>query len=573
MSALANRFAALRAARRGGTLDGCAGPRVRTDDVDAHLPPGTRLGDRYEVEAPLGEGGMAIVYRGFDHFLGRTVAVKVMRESSRRGIVERFEREAGATAALRHPSVVRVYDYGATPRGYPYIVLEFVEGENVEDMLQRRVRLEPREAVELMRSVAGALAEAHAVDIVHRDIKPDNLVIQQAEGMPPILRVIDFSIAAMDYSEGPRLTAVGEVFGTPEYMAPEQALGTSTGPSIDVWACGVVLYRMLTGREPFDGISAAQIMARVTESELPPLPVAIPHGLRALVADCLHKAPEHRPRDGADLLRRLDVWLDTQPLAPAEGVLDLVLPAPTDRGRTLGLGAGIGAAFVGLLWLLAAWLEVGGGTGRADDVDAGVSLPTLLEVAERVLANGEPRAALGVLEAAPGAGEPAERALLEGLAQLGDGQVSVGAESLGRAFAARSELVDDQRVVPALVSALEHDHAQDAVRLLANPRLFPRARAAVLELAARGGPDARWRAVAVFDSSADEDRPARFAAFIADLDEAACETRRRAVIGLANLGDSKALPAMRQARRRSPRENRCMRGALDRAIRKLERND
>lgn len=276
--------------------------------MSAPLQPGMRVADRYDLLAVLGEGGMAVVYEAYDSHIQRRVALKILQKKAPAAMA-RFEREARAASALHHPAVVKVFGVGSLPTGQPYIALEFIEGETLIEVVERTGPMPPERALALIMPVVGALAEAHAAGIVHRDIKPSNLMMQRAAGQFESLRLLDFGIASMGEHDGERLTRTGEIFGTPEFMSPEQAMGRPAGPTTDIWALGAVLYEVLAGRPPFTGTHAPGILYKVVNEPLPPLDPFIPDELSELVEECLAKDPADRPPDGATLLTRMESLL------------------------------------------------------------------------------------------------------------------------------------------------------------------------------------------------------------------------------------------------------------------------
>jgi serine/threonine protein kinase len=244
----------------------------------------TLISDRYQLGDRLGSGGMSSVYKATDRVLERTVAVKVLAEhlSDDEKFVARFRREALAVAKLIHPNIVQVYDTGVDPDRH-YIVMEYVEGHSGAQLLQKQGRLPPEVAVEIGAQACAGLEYAHRQGIVHRDVKPGNLmVIGGAEGRgntpasahdPPTgemtVKLTDFGIARA--AEQTRLTQVGSVVGTAAYLAPEQARGEEAGPASDVYALGVVIYQLLSGRLPWEGSSLAELaIRRENERPLPP---------------------------------------------------------------------------------------------------------------------------------------------------------------------------------------------------------------------------------------------------------------------------------------------------------------
>src|SRR5215475_8963474 len=225
---------------------------------------GTVLSGRYRLEAKLGSGGMSTVYLGRDQTLDREVAIKVMhREMSEQADqLERFRQEARAVAKLSHPNVVTVIDAGEDG-GYPYIVFEYVEGETLKQRIAREGALDPQEAIAYAIEIARGLSMAHARNMVHRDIKPQNILID-AEGRA---KLTDFGISRQLEQDG--MTATGRVLGTTDYVAPEQAMGRGADQRSDIYALGVVLYEMFTGEVPFHADSQVGVAMKHVNEEMP----------------------------------------------------------------------------------------------------------------------------------------------------------------------------------------------------------------------------------------------------------------------------------------------------------------
>ena len=235
-------------------------------------PKGELIADRYRIEDRLGSGGMSSVFRATDTILERTVAVKILAEhlSDDERFVARFRREALAVAKLVHPNIVQVYDTG-NDRGQYYIVMEYVRGRSGAQLLQAEGKLDPETTVEIGVQSCAGLDYAHRHGIIHRDVKPGNLMIigGPAGGGDMTVKITDFGIARA--SEQSRITQVGSVVGTAAYLAPEQARGDEATPSSDVYSLGVVLYQFLTGRLPYEGASLAELAVRQqSEQPLPP---------------------------------------------------------------------------------------------------------------------------------------------------------------------------------------------------------------------------------------------------------------------------------------------------------------
>src|SRR5438093_6667273 len=258
------------------------------------------LSDRYELGGVLGRGGMAEVYVGTDRVLGRRVAVKILADRFARdsSFVARFRREAQSAAALNHPNVVSVFDTGSDD-GTHFIVMEYVKGKTLSQVIREDAPLMPERAAEITQGVAQALAFAHRAGIIHRDVKPGNIMLT-ANGS---VKVMDFGIARATTSES--LTQTATVLGTATYFSPEQAQGSAVDARSDIYSLGVVLYEMLTGSPPFTGDSAVTIAYRhVREEPASPSHVAsgIPPELDAIVMKCLAKNPGNRYDSAQELI-------------------------------------------------------------------------------------------------------------------------------------------------------------------------------------------------------------------------------------------------------------------------------
>ena len=250
------------------------------------------LSDRYELGGVLGRGGMAEVYVGTDRVLGRRVAVKILADRFARdsSFVARFRREAQSAAALNHPNVVSVFDTGSD-NGTHFIVMEYVQGKTLSEILRDGSALMPERAVEIAEGVAEALAFAHRAGIVHRDVKPGNIMLTPTGDV----KVMDFGIARATTSES--LTQTATVLGTATYLSPEQAQGEPVDARSDIYSLGQVLYEMLTGHPPFSGESPVTIAYKhVKEEPVPPsrLNPDVPAGLDAIVMKSLAKNPANR---------------------------------------------------------------------------------------------------------------------------------------------------------------------------------------------------------------------------------------------------------------------------------------
>jgi serine/threonine protein kinase len=276
-------------------------------------PPAAPIGriGRYLLERELGRGAMGVVYAAWDSTLKRPVAIKMILDTdkSSREDVARFEREARAASKLRHPGIVAIHEAGEH-EGKLYMVLELVDGTSLDAWLKRS-KLSPQRAAKIVRELALALEHAHEQKIIHRDVKPANVLLDES-GQP---RLLDFGLARSGFSV---LTAPGDIVGTPVYMAPEQARGDpeAHGPHTDIYALGGVLYRCLAGRPPFTAKTIDDVLTKVVEAmPLPPsqLDPTVPRDLEAIALRCLAKEPRDRYPSAAAVATAIDRWLGGLP--------------------------------------------------------------------------------------------------------------------------------------------------------------------------------------------------------------------------------------------------------------------
>jgi len=318
------------------------------------------LADRYRLDERIAVGGMGEVWRGLDMLLGRPVAVKCLKPEyvGHPEFSERFRAEARHAAGLSHPGIASVYDYGeqTSPEPAAWLVMELVDGEPLSALLRREGALPPARALDIVGQAALALGAAHAAGVVHRDVKPGNLMVRP-DG---VVKVTDFGIArAVDAVP---LTRTGTVLGTAYYLSPEQASGRPVTPASDVYSLGAVAYECLAGRRPFPGDNPIAVATAHVRDTPPPLPAEIPEPVRELVLRALEKDPARRPQNAGDLGRTalaLEAGLAgtsvppdrtavlptiEQPAvyAPADAVLDAPPPAAAGPAtRWLAVAAGL----------------------------------------------------------------------------------------------------------------------------------------------------------------------------------------------------------------------------------------
>jgi eukaryotic-like serine/threonine-protein kinase len=290
--------------------------------------------NRYRLVKPLGSGGMAEVYLAHDNILDRDVALKVMstRYASDEEFVERFKREAQSAAALSHPNIVSIFDRGESEDGTYYIAMEYLPGGTLKDRIMRKGALPPRTAAAVALQIAEALRVAHERGVIHRDIKPHNILITESGDV----KVTDFGIARAASSS--TMTRTGSILGTAHYISPEQAMGEPVGPTSDLYSLGIVLYEMLTGVMPYDadtplGIAMKHVNGRLIQPrEIDP---SIPAGINAITVRLLAKDPADRYASDADLIEDLErVAAGLEPTNATTEMMTQLMPttAPTRVG-------------------------------------------------------------------------------------------------------------------------------------------------------------------------------------------------------------------------------------------------
>jgi serine/threonine-protein kinase len=346
--------------------------------------PGSVLAGKYRLEHKLGQGAMAEVWAARNTTLDLPVALKLIRRRSRQPeLIDRLLREAQAVAKLTHPAAVRVFDFGATDWGDPYIVMERLEGRDLRQLLEERGPLSPEDAVAVMLPVAAAVHAAHAVGIVHRDLKPDNVFLaKDRDKLQP--KVLDFGVAKLEWDGDPD---AGQVVGTPEYMAPEQALGAPDADHrLDVWGFCAVLYELIAGESPFRSNGALDAMRAALQDEVPSLYDAgrTDERLWIIIERGLRKEPADRWSSLDELGERLASWLASRgvnedvtgaslpagwgvttaappPMADdygrgsgdsAFGIDSRPLPPPGRRARAIGAAVvGVGSVALAIAWM------------------------------------------------------------------------------------------------------------------------------------------------------------------------------------------------------------------------------
>ncbi|MER7459325.1 serine/threonine-protein kinase [Micromonospora sp. NPDC126480] len=349
---------------------------------------GDLIGDRYRLADRIAAGGMGEVWRAVDETLNRTVAVKMQhtRFVQEASAGERFRREARAMAALRHPGVAEVYDYGEASlpggSGLAYIVMAYVRGQALSERIAELGRLGVTETLSIVAQTARALQAAHDVGVVHRDVKPGNLIIEPDGHVV----LVDFGIARSP--EATALTAANQVVGTALYMAPEQLSTKPLTPAADIYALGAVAYHCLAGQPPFPGENAVAVALRRLDEEPPPLPDDVPAGVRDLVATAMARDPDHRfPTAAAMAATAAAVAGSPGPptlpalaaAAPGAAPTATLAPVPERRpGRGIGGRKAVTGVALVLLATAAAAVVLADRTGWSPDDPSGVPSPSVV---------------------------------------------------------------------------------------------------------------------------------------------------------------------------------------------------
>ena len=373
---------------------------------------GAVLAGRYVVKGRIGEGGMGLVYEGLHRDIDKRVAIKVLRDdlSRRPEVVARFRQEARSASRIGHENIVDISDFGETTRGASYFIMEFLDGEDLGNVLGREVTVDADRACAIVLQCCRALSATHAKGIVHRDIKPENIFLIRRDGVDDFVKIVDFGIAKMsdietDGAPGRKLTKTGMIFGTPEYMSPEQAAGQELDHRVDVYALGIILYECLAGRVPFEGDTFMAVLTQHLFAELPPIVELNPNAevsreLELVIRKALAKDPDDRYRDTEELAEAVTCALDgrlsratvkTPPSAFGPPSLSHLAPVPR-RKTPRWVWATTASAVVAVL----AWVALGPNSGQrseadASEVSAEVSPPIEpVEAPEPLLADVEP---------------------------------------------------------------------------------------------------------------------------------------------------------------------------------------
>ena len=323
-----------------------AGDVVVSPTTMAQLSPGTVLGGRYEIVRLLGQGGMGAVYQAHDRELEREVALKIIRAdmAANPEILKRFKQELILARLITHKNVIRIFDLGQA-EGIKFITMEYIEGEDLQSVLRRKKKLEPKEAANIISQVCRALEAAHAEGVIHRDLKPQNIMLDKSGRA----YVMDFGIARSVMASG--MTQTGALIGTPDYMSPEQAKGIPLDARSDLFTVGIIFYELLSGKAPFEAdTTMGKLWKRTSEPARPlgELDQTIPQPLCEIVRRCLEIDPEKRFASAAELLRQIEAWQ-----GPAAGTRLDIRP----QGALAAYAKWVGAGTVALVLVAGLFLR------------------------------------------------------------------------------------------------------------------------------------------------------------------------------------------------------------------------
>ncbi|MBW2260875.1 MAG: serine/threonine protein kinase [Deltaproteobacteria bacterium] len=318
-------------------------PRTGEVLAIAHKMGGTVLDRKYSIKDVLAEGGMGVVYRGEQKRIERTVAVKFLNIQACDTLesYERFMREAKIAASVDHPSVVEVFDLGATQGGVPYIVMEYLRGQDLSSRIREAVQLDVSEAVSITEQILEALQAVHSAGIVHRDLKPENVFIARQSGGSSIVKILDFGVSRLirDDDEVKRITEAGKVYGTPHYVSPEQACGDRDADHrSDLYSVAVLLYEMLVGAPPFDSVSPAKLIVDIATAPAPnPLERRsdIPPAIAGFILRGMEKDRTNRFQFAKEMLRALRIARNIKPLRPRKVMTSRRRPATSGTYRII----------------------------------------------------------------------------------------------------------------------------------------------------------------------------------------------------------------------------------------------
>jgi tRNA A-37 threonylcarbamoyl transferase component Bud32 len=311
--------------------------------VSAQADPfiGKVIDGRYEIQARIGEGGMGVVYKARQVSIDRVVAIKMLNAQMAADPtwVQRFYNEAKACSRLQHPNTIRMFDFGQTSDGRLFMSMEFLEGSVLRQAMQQQTPFAANRVIKILIQCCASLAEAHSIGIIHRDIKPDNVFLLNMPGSPDFVKLLDFSVAKL-LQEGDRMrTQAGVVFGTPQYMSPEQGRGLPLDARSDLYALGVLAFEMLTGRVPFHDDNPMTVLNMHLRSDVPPMPQSVPYSVQQVVRRALEKDPARRYQSAGEMMQHCQAVFaeinvaGAQPQQAGGAARTMIAPGPGGSGQ------------------------------------------------------------------------------------------------------------------------------------------------------------------------------------------------------------------------------------------------
>jgi serine/threonine-protein kinase len=593
-------------------------PRCGATVIDPLI--GAVVGERYRVVSRIGVGGMGAVYRAEHTMMRRDLAIKVLLSElgGREEFARRFEREAESASRLDHPNIITVTDFGRTPNGALFLAMEFLAGDQLTSVIDQGPL--PRErALAIVRQILRALDHAHGAGVVHRDLKPDNIMLVERDGQRDVVKILDFGIAKVtEPASGHEvLTQAGVIFGTPEYLSPEQAVGEAVDARADLYAAGVILYEMLAGRRPFESEDKVKIIS-MHLSHAPPRireanpTVDVPFALEQVVLQALEKHRENRFASATAFLQALeDSEAVVDPAQPLEidatsphiayeatlsslSPVDAATPGPTSApGRSrrplaaAALMVALGALGVVGYRIRAHHRGPGALTSTpSEPAPVAPALATELKKVESLLEAGNTAAAKLTLEDQLALRPQDARVhYMLGRVAFSDNRHADGLASYRQAITLDPGFRGDPVLLAHVDTALgEPRHAQAALDLIIDKIGSPAAD--LLEKVANEGSDLarRRRAATALHEMGKDDRVDRVSLLMLELRKApTCEERKDLVQQLRAAGDPRALPALKSLRGRGGGLGRlmsrlggggagtaCMKKELADAIKELE---
>jgi len=542
--------------------------------------------DKYKTTRLIGKGGMSRVYEAQHLTLEKTVCIKVLVAdvNMMEQLVPRFRREADAICRLNHPNIVQVLDFGQAPEtSAPYLVMEYVPGRPLGQFIDEEHPLEEKRIVHVISQTLSALAEAHAAGIIHRDLKPANIIVTSLRTEENFVKVLDFGIAKiLDDPGADKLTRTGMLFGTPEYMAPEQARGDDVDHRADIYSMGVILYRMVTGRTPFVSQTPMGTLTKhLTEKPTPPNKlegVKVSKALESVIMKALEKDPAKRHTNVQVMQKDLRAAVEGPPAKAPTRVTEEPVPLllrfrrlwwRRRRWRRPAIYVCLALLLVGALLLV--WSNYPGISIVPGLPDLGVGNRGPLPEVQELIKDGRLLEAEVLLKKQPGQKSPTTDAVHAQILLFSeDPDMGRGTELIQAALKKQPDLLDYQSVRRTLVRTLNTRSGKKPIRFILEV-----AGEAVVDELVQAATDRRywlrWNSIEVLKQLGELGRVDKVLVYIADLKYAgSCNTRKRAARELAKLEDDRALEPLRQAQNRGFLANLCMGDTLEEAIRQIE---